>query len=180
MGLDIYAASHLRHVCPPGGDEFNRLEELTNAQGKCLDEVYFLLHPNDEGWESQLGGMEPGLYEFTPTTQQHDFRVGSYGRYNEWRERLSQYALGAPPKAVWDSPEEYAGKPFVELVNFTDCDGRIGSRVATKLAADFRDHAADFERFVAGAADADGCLYVYREFAIAFGLAEQQGALQFC
>jgi hypothetical protein len=181
MGLDIHAASHLRYVRPlPEGDEFDRLEEQAGAQGKCLDEVFFLLHPNEEGWESQLGGLEPGLYEFTPSSQQHAFRAGSYGVYNEWRERLSRYALGVPPKAVWDSPDEYAGKPFVELVNFTDCDGGIGGRVAAKLAADFRTHAAGFERFLTGEADAEGCLYVYREFATAFGLAEQQGALRFC
>jgi hypothetical protein len=181
MGLDIQAASHLRYVGPiPDYDELGRLEEQINAEGKCLDDVYFRLRPNDEGWESRLGGLEPGLYEVTPATRQHAFRVGSYGGYNEWREQLSQYALGVTPEAVWVSPDEYAGRPFVELINFTDCDGRIAGRVAAKLAADFRAHAAGFERFVAGAADADGCLRVYREFATAFGLAEQQGALRFC
>src|SRR5262245_5942764 len=167
MGLDIHAASHLRYLRPmPEGADYHRLEEEVNAQGNSLNEAYFLLFPNDEGWEEQLGGMEPGLYEYTLDTHQHHFRGGSYGAYNEWRDRLSRYALDVPPKAKWD-----AGRPFVELINFTDCDGSIGTRVAAKLAADFHTHAAEFERFVTGAVDADGCLYLYRAFATAFDLA---------
>jgi len=139
MGLDIHAASHMRYVRPiPEGDEFDRLEEQANAQDKCLDEVYFLLYPNAEGQEDHLAGMEPGLYEYTAASEQHDFRAGPYSYYNTWREQLSRLALGVEPEAVWEEPDRFAGRPFVELINFTDCDGRIGSGLAAKLATDFR------------------------------------------
>ena len=181
MGLDIHAASHLQYVRPiPEGDEFDRLQQEALSQDKCLSELCFLLDANDGPWADRLGGMVPGLYEYTPATRQHEFRVGSCSVYNEWRERLSRYALDAEPDQVWDEPGQYSGKPFVELVNFTDCDGRIAGRVAAKLAADFRDHADSFKRFVAREPDADWCVHIYDEFAAAFELASQEGAFQFC
>src|SRR5437763_778688 len=98
MGLDIHAASHLQYLRPiPGGEEFNRLEKEVNAQGKCLDEVFFLLFPNDPDWEEHLDGMKPGLYEYTAATEQHRFRVGPYSDYHLWRDHLCQFALGVEP-----------------------------------------------------------------------------------
>jgi hypothetical protein len=181
MGLDIHAASHLRYAHPiPQGEDFDRLEEQVNRQDKCLDEVYFLLYPNDPDWEGHLAGMEPGLYEYTAESEQHDFRVGPYSYYNLWREHLSQIALGVEPSAVWEDPERFAGRPFVELIDFTDCDGRIGAQLAAKLAADFRAHAAKAEEF-AGTLEVDGdFINNYRDFTRAFELAAQQGALAFC
>jgi hypothetical protein len=82
MGLDIHAASNLRYVGPiPQREEFDRLEEELNRQDKCLDEVYFLLFPNDPEWEDHLAGMKHGLYEYTAATEQHSFRAGPYSDY---------------------------------------------------------------------------------------------------
>lgn len=181
MGLDIQAASHLRYVRPiPDCDEFDRLEEQANGQDKCLDEVYFLLYPNEEGQEDHLAGMEPGLYEYTAASEKHDFRAGPYSYYNTWREQLSRLALGIEPEAVWEEPERFAGRPFVELINFTDCDGRIGSGLAAKLAADFRAHAVKAEEFAATLDDEGSFIGNYRDFARAFELAARDGALAFC
>lgn len=181
MGLDIHAASHLAFARPmPEGEDFDSLEEEVNRQDKCLDEVYFLLYPNDPGWEAHLTGMEPGLYEYTPATEQCHFRVGSYSAYNWWREQLSRFALGVEPNTVWEDPDRFSGRPFVELINFTDCDGRIGTQLAAKLAADFRSHEDKATGFAAGLDGGDGFLSVYREFAVAFEVAAQQGALAFC
>ena len=59
--------------------------------------------------------------------------------------------------AVWDNPPPNA--PFVELINFSDCEGFIGPVASAKLAKDFaafRDRAQsadsthgayDFERY---------------------------------
>jgi hypothetical protein len=56
MGLDIQAASHLRYVRPiPQGEEFDLLEQEIDCQDKWLDEVYFLLYPNDPGWLPNRG-----------------------------------------------------------------------------------------------------------------------------
>jgi hypothetical protein len=181
MGLDIHAASHLRYVrLIPQGEEFDRLEAQVNRQDKCLDEVYFLLSPNDPNWEGHLAGMEPGLYEYTAASEQHHFRAGHYDFYNLWREHLSQLALGVEPSTVWEDPEQFAGRPFVELINFTDCDGRVGARLAAKLAADFRAYAVRAEEFAATLEDDGDFINNYRDFTRAFELAAQQGALAFC
>ena len=96
MGLDIHAASHLRYVRPlPEGDEYDRLVEEADRQGKGPADIYFLLYPNDPDWEGHLAGMEPGLYDYTPATEQHSFSAGPYRYYNLWRAHLSQFALGA-------------------------------------------------------------------------------------
>jgi hypothetical protein len=181
MGLDIHAASQLKYVRPiPGGDEFDRLEEQLNAQDKSLDEVYFLVSPNDPDWEGHLAGTEPGLYEYTPASKQYGFRSGPYSYYNTWREYLSRMALGVEPSAIWENPERFAGQPFVELINFTDCDGRIGAKLAAKLLADFRAHAGRAEEFAASLNDDGSFISNYRDFTEAFELAAQRGALRFC
>jgi hypothetical protein len=99
---------------------------------------------------------------------------------NLWREHLSKFALAVEPSTVWDDPERFAGRPFVELIDFTDCDGRIGTRLAAKLAADFRAHAAKAEKYAESLADDESFMDNYRDFTRAFELAAHQGALKFC
>jgi hypothetical protein len=180
MGLDIHAASHLRYVgtIPEGGD-FDHLEKEANAHGKCLDEVYFLLFANEPAWEQHLAGTEPGLYEYTAATEHHVFRAGAYSCYNTWGEHLCRFALGVELRTVWENPERFAGQPFVELINFTDSDGRIGVRLAGKLAADFRAYADKAEEFAATLHD-ENFIGNYRDFTKALALAAQEGALAFC
>jgi hypothetical protein len=181
MGLDVFAASHLRYVGPiPSVEEREQLEEELSAQGKDLHDVYFFLHKNDSAHKARLAGMKPGQYEYTEGSERHGFRAGSYSGYNWWRRQLCQFALGVDPEEVWHHPRRYRGKPFVELIDFTDCDGRIGTKVAAKLAQDFRDHrklAADF----ASTLESESYWFeVFEEFAEAFTLAAQDGALEFC
>ena len=186
MGLDISAASHLKYVRPiPNGKAYDRLDEELQEKGKLLDEVYFMLAPNERVHRARLGGMKPGLYEYTSKTRRHDFRAGSYTWYNWWRDELSVFALNVEAEDVWMDPEDFAGRPFVELIDFTDCDGRIGTTVAAKLAADFTSHARKATRHSSGVTDPDNpdageeWLQIYRDFARAFRLAAKDGALMF-
>jgi hypothetical protein len=187
MGLDISAASHLRYAGPmPRGKALDRLEAKLSADGQSLDETYYLLWPNVPAHRARLGGMKPGLYEFTPQSRRASFRVGSYGYYNWWRGELSRFALGVEADDVWMEPGDFRGRPFVELIDFTDCDGRIGTTVAAKLAADFTSHAARAKRHAAGIILPDtpdagtDWLENFRAFARAFRLAANGGALKFC
>jgi hypothetical protein len=50
-------------------------------------------------------------------------------------------ALGEEPEDVWAEAEDFEGEPFVELINYSDCDGCIGPRTSRKLAEDFRKYA---------------------------------------
>jgi hypothetical protein len=181
MGLDIHAASHLRYVGPfPKDEERERLERELLAQNKYLDDVYFFLSANSPGHKARLAGMKVGYYEYTDRTEQHSFRAGSYSGYNWWRQQLCLFALGVAPEEVWRHPRRYRGKPFVELIDFTDCDGRIGTKVAAKLAQDFRDHEKPAADFASTLGEDSGWLENYEDFALAFELAAQDGALAFC
>jgi hypothetical protein len=188
MGLDIFAASHLKFAQRiPRGKAFDRLEEELDAKGKSIGEVYFLFSGNAAGQRARLGGMKPGLYSFTKKSRKYGFRAGSYSGYNWWRNQLSLFALETEAEDVWFEPEDFRGQPFVELIDFTDCDGRIGTSVCAKLAEDFTSHAARAKRFAATLSNTDpegwpgdDWLAVYRQFARAFRLAAQNGALEFC
>lgn len=102
--------------------------------------------------EARLDGLHDGsvkpecpgdlavLAETAPVTEDTSFRAGSYSGYNWWREHLCKFALGCEPGELWEDPEDFEGKPFVELINFSDCEGAIGPRTSAKLAADFASH----------------------------------------
>jgi hypothetical protein len=187
MGLDVYAVSHLRYVRPiPRGKAMERLEAEAEAQGKSPGELYFFLSGNDSSHRARLGGMKVGLYAFTRSSRRHSFRAGSYSGYNWWRNELSLFALGEEDESVWVEPQSFRGKPFWELIDFTDCDGRIGTTVAAKLAADFTGYAKKAARYAGTITVEDypeagaNWLATYREFATALRLAAKDGALTFC
>lgn len=112
------------------------------------------------------------------------FRAGSYGGYNEWRDWLAQLAgypavehdPGYKPKEMSHAAGAWTVEsgPFWELINFTDCDGTIGPRVAFKLAQDF----AEFQV----KADAEPEAWFrqkYGEWRKAFETASDFGAVDF-
>jgi hypothetical protein len=175
MGLAIEAASHLRFVRPFPPDAPDPVRAIWDAGTETgyRDEDYRLIRPNCPGQEGHLAGTEPGLYIYTPASEKYDFDAGLYRMYNEWREGLSRFALGVEPAVVWDEPGRFASRPFVELINFTDADGRVGARVAAKLAG-------DFHQLARKAARDKWFFALYKEFAAAFAVAARDGVLEFC
>src|SRR4051794_40853728 len=67
-------------------------------------------------------------------TERFTFIAGCYSRYNRWLEQLGRLAGIPCIDLFWQSPRP---APFAELLNFTDCDGTIGTAVCEKLAGDF-------------------------------------------
>jgi hypothetical protein len=180
MGLDVSAASHLRYVGPiPREDQREQLEKDVAALGKEMWDVYFFVYSNGAPHKARLTGTKPGLYALTERTEQHSFRAGSYSGYNLWRRLLCRFAHGVEPEEVWQNPRRYKGKLFVELIDFTDCDGRIGAKVSAKLAQDFRDHAKRAKDYATTIEDGGYLWEVYQEFTKAFALAGEDGALAF-
>src|SRR4051812_32381386 len=98
MGLDITAYSKVRFV----HDE----SEQTDA---CWDELDHIHVANEPVFLPRQDSLRTGCY-VSDGTDRH-FRAGSYGGYNEWRERLCAFALQTEPKVVWAAPEDYAGQP---------------------------------------------------------------------
>lgn len=95
-------------------------------------------------WEARLAPFKPGVYT-CEARYEHGFRAGSYSGYNAFRMQLCRTAHKVGPEAIWaDTSGVYDGKPFVELINFSDCEGFIGPDVSRKLAADFKTHRETF------------------------------------
>lgn len=67
------------------------------------------------------------------------FRAGSYGGYSYWRNWLARVANGLDAQDVWNTRnlQRTRDLPFYELIDFSDCEGVIGTDAAKELAIDF-------------------------------------------
>lgn len=120
-------------------------------------------------FEAQSDGLPGGVYRVSE--EERDFRAGSYGGYNHWRSQLAELT-GKRASAIHNDPAPVG--PFVELINFSDCEGFIGPKTSAKLAKDF----ADWQ----DRADAHGDEYFAQRFADwrkAFELAAGAGVVKF-
>ncbi|MEN9870269.1 MAG: hypothetical protein RLZZ171_1257, partial [Cyanobacteriota bacterium] len=77
---------------------------------------------------------------------------------------------------VWNNPEQKG--PFVELINFSDCEGVIGSSLSAKLAKDFADF-NDRAKKTAAEYRGDWFYSLHQKWQEAFELAAQNGAISF-
>jgi hypothetical protein len=160
MGLDITAMSEVERV-DDGSEDHEDVSRLW-----------------DGGFEGRLAPLEKGAYR--SVGEEASFRAGSYGGYNEWREHLAAMALGMTPERLWTlvkTDPTFAG-PFVEQINFTDCDGTIGPTASAKLAkdyADFTERAEEYGKRV-------GCEWFfprYKQWRAAFDVAAPNGVVLF-
>jgi hypothetical protein len=101
-----------------------------------------------------------------------------YISYSHWRNQLAEmagYPRGSDDaahsycEACWDG----AQGPFAELINFSDCEGFIGSTAAKKLAADFAEFQAKADAFTWHRPE------LYGKFRRAFEIAAEDGCVQF-
>lgn len=155
MGLDISYQGHLRRVECDGGDDCDHWTVRLNTD-----------------FPGRTSGIPFGHFVRDDSHGGH-FRAGSYGGYNVWREQLAAL-VGTTPDAVWNDWEKFAGTPFAELINFSDCGGEIGPDVSRKLADDFAAHDEQAK------AAMDGYGYgKYQEWRKAFETAADGGAVFF-
>ena len=177
MGLDITAYEKVSLIRAMSVREYNEDEQAQEEVGR--DERKTLLCQDSE--RPQSDGMPDGIY--ATSGKSAGFRAGSYGGYNQWRNTLSQMMLGKSAEAVWrmcalpvTATKREAGKPlpFVELINFSDCDGFIGPKTSAKLAKDFAENRSripvDTDRWFVDK---------YEQWARAFALAANGGVVDF-
>lgn len=142
------------------------------------DEISYLtdyIHSQQEYPEHLAGIVEHGVYRCKET---YDFRAGGYGAYNHWREVLSKLILHIEPRVIWNSPDEYRNQPFFWLINFTDCDGIIGTEKCQILAADFQKWQEAAENYT-DTDDHGWFLETYKRFRRAFEMAAENGYVEF-
>lgn len=142
MGLDITAYRGLRKANDGEGRDPKYPEEADYDNG--WHQMW--VNPDFHGREDSI--EHKSIYH---AEDHYGFLAGSYSGYNEWRDELANLAgyPGAPHPSprrlgeqshaayVWEHYEDLRGKPFVELIHFSDCEGVIGPETSAKLARDF-------------------------------------------
>lgn len=167
MGLDITAYTKL-----------TKLDGVLDADGQPIM-PYARLWVNNN-FPGRDGGIDPdAVYGYDDA---HEFKAGGYIGYAAWRDKLAKLA-GYPQHEFQNGEISHAasawvgkcdGMPFVELVNFSDCEGVIGTGVSAKLARDF----AEFDDRAKATGD-ERFYGLYCKWRKAFEMAADGGAVCF-
>ena len=166
MGLDI---SYCENAEPYKGEVDSDGEPLSD-----YERVYVNPHfPNHCEYET-------GYYTADYSGQ---FRAGSYSGYSYWRNKLAgimgyEYKINTHEfmgrKYDFKDHQVPASAPFEELINFSDCEGAIGTVYSKKLYKDFVDHEE-----IANESDDEYFREVYDLFKEAFRVASNNGFVLF-
>lgn len=174
MGLDILAISKLRLMTPEVKAALDRLPELS-TDDECVLTVTDWTKKEDC---CRCLDMANGDYYKTTESEEYDFRAGSYSSYGEFRNALAGVFLDCTAREVWNNEHRFKGQPFYELIDFSDCEGVIGTEVCAKLHADFvkgrKKFSEDCDR------DLEWMLSLYDRWTKAFELAKDDGIIVFC
>lgn len=184
MSLDVTAYSKVKHVEKLMDiDEFENKYRFDHDAGryKIGDEkftfVYDSLINGDSFHPEHAVGMKGGAYSYE---DEFGHRAGSYSGYNNWRQRLCLMALGVVPREVWNYPEAHKDEPFYLLIDFSDCEGYIGTESCKVLAADFAKWQPRADAILD--LDEDWCgwfVQKYADWRKTFELAAQDGFVDF-
>ena len=140
MGLDISAISELKSLVLPD-NIVKHSDEYYDWEQEQSGPVYTIWQHH--GMPEYLDGIPKELHDdigeglVTANGESYGFRAGSYSGYGEWRDDLAQAANYGSADNIWQNPESVIGRPFVELINFSDAEGIIGPVMSEKLYMDF-------------------------------------------
>ena len=167
MGLDIIAISQLKYS--------------DDQSESNLTSVYCTIA---DGFEERMKGMGEGYWDSTEYSETHSFRAGSYSGYSAWRDWLGKTFLEENADSIWKNYEEMEKDhlPFIELINFSDCEGTIGPNVSMKLYEDFYRYSSEITKIrKIDSAGSDISWYTeqYDNWMRAFFLGAQKGAVIF-
>ncbi len=164
MGLDIIAYSKLKK------NEYS--SAMSEEDREYLDINCLIMSPVlTEIDEAFPGRAEPLKYNGDIYTcgSYKEYSIGAYSTYGWFRRALETFSDDCDC--------------FNELINFSDCEGVIGSVVSKKLYKDFSSNQKPFEQWVNqkySVVDGMWLLQIYYKFESAFGIAKDGGAVEFC
>lgn len=177
MGLDISAYSEIK-LQKQFTEDYTRHDYYENDDNWDYTVLY-----NNKHFPIQYGNLIEGAYSYD---DKMEFRAGSYRGYNAWRNRLAVLAGYGSAERVWQICNDYtkaqgedsydmpSDMPFIEIINFSDCEGVICSEIAKKLLNDFKTFDEKAKESM------DGYSYErYQSWTKAFELASNNGAVSF-
>lgn len=159
MGLSITA---YRNIKPIAASEIEMDEDGIPVD----DEKYITTHGMVEYTEKYWAGRskpidDDGYYTFDDS---YDFYAGSYLGYNDWRDWLAKIS---------------DGKSFGELIDFSDCEGVIGSVASAKLYDDFMKNRVNAKAACGDYKERVWAMELYNCWTKAFKMARDNGAVMF-
>lgn len=161
MGLDVTAYGRLRKA--------DRQEPEAEYDLPCAVRIYV-----EPSFRERCQDLEDRVvYECATECEGPSM---AYSFYNRWRDRLAQIAGYGSAADVWNN-KATTGR-FVELIDFSDCEGCIGPTVCRKLAQDFGAFQQSVDLLPA-TIENDRFKEIYRKFRRAFELASNGGCVKF-
>lgn len=162
MGLDITAYSEVVYTGENDEEKFSENYKTVYCYGLDSFPVHF-----DQ--------TKTGVYFYK---KQYDFYHSGYGTYNGWRNRLSMLTNNMSDREIWDSKDNKL--PFYYLINFSDCEGTIGTDICKKLYEDFKNNANKIKKQLNLSDHYDEFFWDrYKEFRKAFCLASKNGVIRY-
>ncbi len=119
--------------------------------------------------QSNMKYIEEQQIEYKET---HCFRAGSYGGYNSFRNNLCTLANNITVEELWKTEDE--SLKFYWLINFSDCEGYIGTSYCKILYDEFVKYN---DKIMSSLNDFDKVKY--KDFKEAFRLGSNNGLVDF-
>lgn len=125
MGLDCSAYKNIQQM---NEDEIEYYDEDEYKEPK--NGTRFYINPGFPHVAQDI--RENGIYKYQ---EKFNWRAGSYSGYGEWRNWLATIAGFKSSQDFLDNANNET--PFHDLINFSDCEGTLGTLTCQKLLKDF-------------------------------------------
>ncbi len=175
MGLDICVYQNLTPMDP---EEYN-LDSgglpISRKDGEPLGD--FILPFSAPCFDARCLDLEHSLYFYDGCAHE---RIGGYGYYGRWRFVLSEFS-----EWLMETAPTLRAPPFFELINFSDCEGFLGTEVCRRLASHFEKYDEKVDEFFAQLDEKsreyeDTFGGIWETMGRLFEMAKERGAIQFC
>jgi len=192
-------------LCVVAYSQLKPLRIATNDDKQRGGPGLMMFADNGTRWASRMEGIDAAMiYAFK---EQWDFSISysGHGKWRDALAKLAGYPLTDDPnaQAMAEFRRQLAAKtpgipapdpsessathtagcidgipgPFMELINFSDCEGTLGPVVCAKLAEDFQ----EFDDRAKSAWGGDSGPYaIYSNWRKAVEMAADRGAIAFC